>query len=191
MQLVVQVVTGTTFHITVEDDSTVLHLKIRIQVQENLPGDRLILHLNRDGDHLLLDDDKKRVSEYGVQDGSRLYADFEAPSEAENDGNDGEIEEENDGNNNDDDSDGGDVSENEEENDGNNDDDDSDGGDASENEEENDGNNDDDDSDGGDASENEEENDGNNDDDDSDSSFPKTPSEETTVESPEFVDVSD
>ncbi|KAJ8537995.1 hypothetical protein K7X08_014535 [Anisodus acutangulus] len=194
----------------VEDDSTVLHLKIRIQVQENLPGDRLILHLNRDGDHLLLDDDKKRVSEYGVQDGSRLYADFEAPSEAENDGNDGD-ESENDGNNNDDDSDGGDAGEIEEENggnnngddndddageieeenDGNNNDDDSDGGDVSENEEENDGNNDDDDSDGGDASENEEENDGNNDDDDSDSSFPRTPSEETTVESPEFVDVSD
>ncbi|KAK4352003.1 hypothetical protein RND71_027521 [Anisodus tanguticus] len=140
MQLVVEVVTGTVFHITVEDDSTVPHLKIRIQVQENLTGDHIILLLIRDADHLLLDDELKRLSDYGVQDGSRLHADFEPPSEAE---------------------------------------------------EENVGNNNDDDSDGGDASENEEENDGNNNDDDSDSSFPKTPSEETTVESPEYVDVSD
>ncbi|KAK4352002.1 hypothetical protein RND71_027520 [Anisodus tanguticus] len=198
MQLVVEIMTGTIFHITVADNATVLNLKIAIQVQENVPGDRLILLLNRDVDHLLLNDDHKPLSEYGVQDGSRLHAFFEPLDEAENDGDDkdagdeSENEEEKDGNNNDDDSDGGDASENEEENDGNNNDDDSDGGDASEIEEENDGNNNDDDSDGGDASEIEEENDGNNNDDDSNSSSPKSPpSEDTSVESPKYVDVSD
>ncbi|XP_009805016.2 uncharacterized protein [Nicotiana sylvestris] len=85
MQVVVEIMTGTIFHVQVGDNATVLDLKIAIQNQENLPGDRLILLLDKDGDHMMMNEDQKSLSEYGVQDGSRLYGFFKLPQEENDD----------------------------------------------------------------------------------------------------------
>ncbi|XP_018629458.1 uncharacterized protein [Nicotiana tomentosiformis] len=136
--VVVEIMTGTIFHVQLGDNATVLELKIAIQNQENLPGDRLILLLDKDGDHIMMNEDQKPLSEYGVQDGSRLYGFFKLP----------ETQEEND-----DDADTGDDKVMDK--------------DRTESESE----------------EMKNDNDGNN----SDSSTPKTPYEEDSVQSPEYV----
>ncbi|CAN4093827.1 unnamed protein product [Withania somnifera] len=142
MQVVVEIMTGTVFHVQVGNDATVQDLKIAIHNQENVPGDRLILLLDTGGDHLMMNDDQKSLSEYGVQDGSHLYALFK-PLEAEKD---------------DDDVDTGDDKVMDK--------------DMTE-------------------SETDEERDNNNSDDDSGSSTTKTLNEDTTVESPEYISISD
>lgn len=76
MQVVVEIMMGTIFHIQVGDNATVLDLKIAIHNQENVPADRLILLLDIGDDHLMMNDDQKTLSEYGVQDGSRLQVIF-------------------------------------------------------------------------------------------------------------------
>ncbi|KAM3304730.1 hypothetical protein P3S67_011596 [Capsicum chacoense] len=124
MQVVVEIMTGTIFNVQVGNNATVQDLKIAIHDQENVPGDRLILLLDIGDDHLMMNDDQKTLSEYGVQDGSRLYAFFK-PLEV------------------------------------------------------------------GAESETEDERDNNNNDDDSSSSTAETPREDTTVESPEYIDISD
>ncbi|XP_069153548.1 histone chaperone ASF1 isoform X2 [Solanum lycopersicum] len=95
MQVVVEIMMGTIFHIQVGDDATVLDLKIAIHNQENVPVNRILLLLDIGDDHLLMNDDQKPLSEYSVQDGSRFQLIFK-PFETEKDGDDTEAEKEND-----------------------------------------------------------------------------------------------
>ncbi|KAK6792879.1 hypothetical protein RDI58_011960 [Solanum bulbocastanum] len=89
MQVVVEIMMGTIFHIQVGDNATVLDLKIAIHNQENVPANRILLLLDIGDDHLLMNDDQKPLSEYGVQDGSRFQLIFK-PFEAEKDNDDAE-----------------------------------------------------------------------------------------------------
>uniref|UniRef100_M1A2J1 Ubiquitin-like domain-containing protein n=1 Tax=Solanum tuberosum TaxID=4113 RepID=M1A2J1_SOLTU len=89
MQVVVEIMMGTIFHIQVGDNATVLDLKIAIHNQENVPANRSLLLLDIGDDHLLINDDQKPLSEYGVQDGSRFQLIFK-PFEAEKDNDDAE-----------------------------------------------------------------------------------------------------
>ncbi|KAL3372073.1 hypothetical protein AABB24_008557 [Solanum stoloniferum] len=89
MQVVVEIMTGTIFHIQVGDNATVLDLKIAIHNQQNVPANRILLLLDIGDDHLLMNDDQKPLSEYGVQDGSRFQLIFK-PFEAEKDNDDAE-----------------------------------------------------------------------------------------------------
>ncbi|CAN4122808.1 unnamed protein product [Withania somnifera] len=108
MQVVVEIMTGTIFHVQVGENAMVKDLKIGIHNQENVPSDRLILLMDIGNDHLMINGDEKPLSEYGVQDGSRLYAFFK-PLDAKNEDDDvdtgrteSETDEERDDNNNDD-----------------------------------------------------------------------------------------
>ncbi|KAK4722884.1 hypothetical protein R3W88_013117 [Solanum pinnatisectum] len=89
MQVVVEIMMGTIFHIQVGDNATVLDLKIAIHNQENVPANRILLLLDIGDDHLLMNDDQKALGEYGVQDGSRFQLIFK-PYEAEKDNDDAE-----------------------------------------------------------------------------------------------------
>ncbi|TMW91783.1 hypothetical protein EJD97_013892 [Solanum chilense] len=89
MQVVVEIMMGTIFHIQVGDDATVLDLKIAIHNQENVPANRILLLLDIGDDHLLMNDDQKPLSEYSVQDGSRFQLIFK-PFETEKDDDDAE-----------------------------------------------------------------------------------------------------
>ncbi|KAG5613271.1 hypothetical protein H5410_024552 [Solanum commersonii] len=95
MQVVVEIMMGTIFHIQVGDNATVLDLKIAIHNQENVPANRSLLLLDIGDDHFLINDDQKPLSEYGVQDGSRFQLIFK-PFEAEKDNDDAEAEKDDD-----------------------------------------------------------------------------------------------
>ncbi|MCD7448491.1 hypothetical protein HAX54_042628 [Datura stramonium] len=140
MQVVVEIMSGTVFHLQVGDNATVQDMKIAIQNQENLPSDRLTLLLDRGYDHFPMLDDQKPLSEYGVQDGSRVHVFFRPLEEEASDDYTGDDE----------------VMDT----------------DRTE-------------------SETVDERDDNSSNDDSSSSSPKSPCEETSVESPEYIDVSD
>ncbi|KAH0684067.1 hypothetical protein KY290_022725 [Solanum tuberosum] len=95
MQVVVEIMMGTIFHIQVGDNATVLDLKIAIHNQENVPANRILLLLDIGDDHLIMNDDQKPLGEYGVQDGSRFQLIFK-PLEAEKDNDDAEAEKDDD-----------------------------------------------------------------------------------------------
>ncbi|CAN1843726.1 hypothetical protein LINPERHAP1_LOCUS37227 [Linum perenne] len=71
MMVVVEIMTGTLFHVQVGDDATVADLKREIESQQKLPVDRMILLL---GDDRL--DDGLALAECGVEDGSHVYLFF-------------------------------------------------------------------------------------------------------------------
>lgn len=182
---------GTIFHIQVGDDATVLDLKIAIHNQENVPANRILLLLDIGDDHLLMNDDQKPLSEYSVQDGSRFQLIFK-PFETEKDDDDTEAEKDNDDTEKDDDD-----TEAEKDND-----------DAEAEAEKDDaaaaahydtlaaayaalvGSPLPDIADPGDAMSTEDESNDNSSD-DSGSTTPKTPHEESTAESPEYISISD
>ncbi|KAG5573518.1 hypothetical protein H5410_063284 [Solanum commersonii] len=59
MNLVIQILTGTLFHIRVAKDTSVADLKKEISNQEKLPENRLILMLDTGhGDSIMLNDDE-------------------------------------------------------------------------------------------------------------------------------------
>ena len=59
MNLVIQILTGTLFHIRVAKDASVADLKKEISNQENLPENHLILMLDTGhGDSIMLNDDE-------------------------------------------------------------------------------------------------------------------------------------
>ncbi|KAL2489373.1 Ubiquitin-like superfamily protein [Forsythia ovata] len=75
MKVVAEIMTGKLFYIQVEDNATVADLKREIGIQENLPGDRLILMLD-DNPRRLMDKNNVSLTEYGVRDGSHIYLFF-------------------------------------------------------------------------------------------------------------------
>ncbi|OIS96151.1 hypothetical protein A4A49_01026 [Nicotiana attenuata] len=79
MNLVIEILTGTLFHIQVGKEITVADLKREIGNQENLPENRLILMLNAGGDFFMLNDDEVPLAEHGVKDGSHFYLFFKLP----------------------------------------------------------------------------------------------------------------
>ncbi|KAL2489465.1 Ubiquitin-like superfamily protein [Forsythia ovata] len=76
MKVVAEVMTGKLFYIQVEDNATVADLKREIGIQENLPGDRLILMLD-DNPRRLMDKNNVSLTEYGVREGSHIYLFFD------------------------------------------------------------------------------------------------------------------
>ncbi|GER44322.1 ubiquitin family protein [Striga asiatica] len=80
MELVAEILTGSLFSLKIEEDATVQDLKNKIGNQENLPTQRLILMLNADDNHYLLDNDQSPVKDYGIRDGSRIYIFFQPPN---------------------------------------------------------------------------------------------------------------
>uniref|UniRef100_A0A3Q7JDV7 Ubiquitin-like domain-containing protein n=1 Tax=Solanum lycopersicum TaxID=4081 RepID=A0A3Q7JDV7_SOLLC len=77
MNLVIQILTGTLFHIRVAKDESVANLKKEISKQENLPENRLILTLDTGhGESIMLNDDEISLVDYGVKDGSHFYLFF-------------------------------------------------------------------------------------------------------------------
>lgn len=79
MKLVAEILTGSLFHVEVEEDATVGDLKRAIGEQENLPGDRLILLLDApdDEERYAMDDDEVSLKDYGVEDSSHIYIFFQ------------------------------------------------------------------------------------------------------------------
>ncbi|XP_060171365.1 uncharacterized protein LOC132602560 [Lycium barbarum] len=91
MNLVIEILTGTLFHIQVAKDTTVADLKREISNQEKLPENRLILMLNTGGDSIMLNGDEIPLVEYGVKDGSHFYLFFKLPNNNNNvEGQDGD-----------------------------------------------------------------------------------------------------
>ncbi|KAL2471760.1 Ubiquitin-like superfamily protein [Abeliophyllum distichum] len=76
MKVVAEIMTGKLFYIQVEDNATVADLKREIGIQEDLPGDRLILMLDNNP-RRLMDKNDVSLTEYGVRDGSRIYLFFD------------------------------------------------------------------------------------------------------------------
>ncbi|KAG5573514.1 hypothetical protein H5410_063280 [Solanum commersonii] len=88
MNLVIQILTGTLFHIRVAKDTSVADLKKEISNQEKLPENRLILMLDTGhGDSIMLNDDEISLVEYGVKDGSHFYLFFKFPDNNNNNNN--------------------------------------------------------------------------------------------------------
>lgn len=92
MNLVIEILTGTLFHIRIAKDTTVADLKREISNQEKLSENRLILMLDTgDGDSIMLNNDEIPLVEYGVKDGSHFYLFFKFPnSNNSNNSNNGE-----------------------------------------------------------------------------------------------------
>ncbi|PHT66530.1 hypothetical protein T459_30955 [Capsicum annuum] len=86
MNLVIEILTGTLFHIQVSEKTTVADLKREISKQEKLPENRLILMLDIGGDSIMLNGDEVPLTEYGVKDGSHFYLFFKLPNSNKNDG---------------------------------------------------------------------------------------------------------
>ncbi|KAL6493116.1 hypothetical protein OROGR_032875 [Orobanche gracilis] len=77
MKLVAEILTGTLFYVEVEEDATVRDLKRKIENQENLPSDRLILILDTERQQrILMDKDQVPLKFYGARDWSRIYLFF-------------------------------------------------------------------------------------------------------------------
>ncbi|KAK7263542.1 hypothetical protein RJT34_31134 [Clitoria ternatea] len=77
MELVVENLTGTLFHVQVGYDATVQDLKREIGAQQKLPCDRLILVLDADHNPLISKEEETiSLVDYGVQDGSHIYLFF-------------------------------------------------------------------------------------------------------------------
>ncbi|KAK4726142.1 hypothetical protein R3W88_031059 [Solanum pinnatisectum] len=88
MNLVIQILTGTLFHIRVAKDTSVADLKKEISNQEKLPENRLILMLDTGhGDSIMLNDDEISLVDYGVKDGSHFYLFFKHPDNNNNNNN--------------------------------------------------------------------------------------------------------
>ncbi|XP_055821526.1 uncharacterized protein LOC129890045 [Solanum dulcamara] len=88
MNLVIEILTGTLFHIRVTEDISVADLKREISNQEKLPENRLILMLDTgDGDSIMFNDDEIPLAEYGVKDGSHFYLFFKLPNNNNNNNN--------------------------------------------------------------------------------------------------------
>ncbi|WMV59692.1 hypothetical protein MTR67_053077 [Solanum verrucosum] len=80
MNLVIQILTGTLFHIRLAKDTSVADLKKEISNQEKLPENRLILMLDTGhGDSIMLNDDEISLVDYGVTDGSHFNLFFQLP----------------------------------------------------------------------------------------------------------------
>ncbi|CAL1412800.1 unnamed protein product [Linum trigynum] len=77
MKVVVEILTGSLFHVDVKDDdnATVADLKQAIASHQKLPFDRLILLQGDGGEEALLDDDSP-LADYGIHDGSHIYLFF-------------------------------------------------------------------------------------------------------------------
>ncbi|CAL1393851.1 unnamed protein product [Linum trigynum] len=77
MMVAVEVMTGSLFHVNVEEDNAkVADLKRAIAAQQKLPFDRMILLLG-DGCCISDDDDDLTLDECGIHDnGSRIYLFF-------------------------------------------------------------------------------------------------------------------
>ena len=77
MKVVVQSLTGTLFHIQVDNDATVADLMREIEAQQKLPYDRMIL-IPDDDRHPLMNIDQERATlvDCGLQDGSHIYLFF-------------------------------------------------------------------------------------------------------------------
>ncbi|CAN4095414.1 unnamed protein product [Withania somnifera] len=86
MNLVIEILTGSLFHIRADKETTVADLKREISNQEKLPENRLILMLDTggDGDSIMLNDDAIPLVEYGVKHGSHLYLFFKLPNNNNN-----------------------------------------------------------------------------------------------------------
>ncbi|KAG5570151.1 hypothetical protein H5410_059917 [Solanum commersonii] len=88
MNLVIQILTGTLFHIRVAKDTSVADLKKEISNQEKLPENRLILMLDTGhGDSIMLNDDEISLVDYGVTDGSHFNLFFQLPDNNNNNNN--------------------------------------------------------------------------------------------------------
>ncbi|KAK6773077.1 hypothetical protein RDI58_028315 [Solanum bulbocastanum] len=91
MNLVIQILTGTLFHVQVAKDTSVADLKKEISNQEKLPMNRLILMLDTGhGDSIMLNDDEISLVDYGVKDGSHFYLFFKLLDNNNNNSNNGE-----------------------------------------------------------------------------------------------------
>ncbi|MCD7461009.1 hypothetical protein HAX54_044988 [Datura stramonium] len=91
MNLVIEILTGTLFHIRVAKDTatTVADLKREISNQEKLPENRLILMLDTGGgvgDSIMLTGDEIPLADYGVKDGSHFYLFFKLPNNTNSNG---------------------------------------------------------------------------------------------------------
>ena len=79
MKVVVENLTGTLFHVQIENNATVADLKREIETQQKLPYDRLILilHVDHHRSYTINDNgDGVSLVDYGVRDGSHIYIFF-------------------------------------------------------------------------------------------------------------------
>jgi len=85
MNLVIQILTGTLFHIRVAKDTSVADLKKEISNQEKLPENRLILMLDTGhAESIILNEDEISLVDYVVTDGSHFNLLFQLPDNNNN-----------------------------------------------------------------------------------------------------------